>query len=261
MIKELELFSPLLQKVRLGNPCDGGYVVALQAICKSEALFSYGVGTDISMELDYTEATNKKVFLFDHTINPIQIPDHAKDKMEFFQEGLSSSKQEKTDNFFSHYFKHFECSWNSITESFSDKVLFKCDIEGAEYDFLLNTDLKKMSEITTGLLFEFHNLRDTITRDKFFKCLHEINKYFYLCHVHGNNYGCNFDYFEERYCSQLNKNYIEKFSLPSDIELSFVNKSIVKGALKDYKKYPCEFLDKQNNIWNLDSDLTFLNNI
>jgi hypothetical protein len=261
MIKELELFSPLLQKVRLGNPCDGGYVSALQAICKSESLFSYGVGTDISMELDYIEATNKKAFLFDHTIDTIQIPEHAKDKMEFFKEGLSSSKQEKTDSFLSHYEKHFESEWDSRTQSFSDKVLFKCDIEGAEYEFLLNTDLKKMSDITTGLLFEFHSLTDPNIRDKFFKCLHEINKYFYLCHIHGNNYGRNFDYFEERHCSQLDKNYIEKFSLPSDIELSFVNKSIVKGALKDYKKYPCQFLDKQNNIWNPDSDLTFLHNI
>ena len=261
MIKELELFNPGLQKIRLGNPWDGGYISALQAVCKSEALFSYGVGTDISMELDYIEATNKKAYLFDHTIDPIKIPEHAVNNMEFFQEGLSSVKSGKVDNFLNHYNKYFENKWDSRNQRFLDKVLFKCDIEGEEYGFILNTDFEKVADITTGLLFEFHNLRCPQTREDFFKCLSKINKYFYLCHVHGNNHGTNFDYFEYRHSAQLNRTYAEKFSIPSEIDLSFVNKKIVKNASKDYKKYPCQFLDRKNNISNEDCDLSFLNNI
>jgi hypothetical protein len=59
----------------------------------------------------------------------------------------------------------------------------------------------------------------------------------------------------------LNKNYIEKFSIPSDIELSFVNKEIIISTQRDNKKYPCDFLDRSNNIGREDSDLSFLDKI
>lgn len=261
MIKELTLFNPKLPKIRLGYPCDGGYVTAIQALCRSEALFSYGISTDISFETDYVEATNKKAYLFDHTIDNITPDPKVSDNMVFTKEGLSGLKQQNTDNFLSHYNKYFQNREEEKPCIFSGKVLFKCDVEGCEYEFLLNTDMEKMSKATTGLLFEFHNLKDLKTRIYFFECLRKINKYFYLCHVHGNNNADNFDYFEERVCEDLNKTYIEKFSIPSDIELSFVNKEIVNFAQKDTKSYPCNFLDRLNNICRPDSDLTFLKQI
>lgn len=261
MIKQLSLFCPKLPKIRLGYPCDGGYVTAIQALCRSEALFSYGIASDISFETDYIEATNKKAYLFDHTIESISPSPYVSNNMIFTKEGLSGSKQQSTDNFLSHYNKYFQGRTEDKPQFFSGKVLFKADVEGCEYEFLLNTDMEKMSKATTGLLFEFHNLKDTKTRIYFFECLRKINKYFYLCHVHGNNNADNFDYFEERFCEELNKNYIEKFSIPSDIELSFVNKEIVSSARKDIENYPCNFLDRPNNICRSDLNLTFLKQI
>jgi hypothetical protein len=261
MIKELALFSPKLPKVRLGYPCDGGYVTALQALCRSEALFSYGIATDISFETDYVEATNKKVYLFDHTIDNINPSSYVASNMIFTKEGLSGFKQQSTDNFLSHYNKYFQGDPKDDPSFFSGKVLFKADVEGCEYEFLLNTDMEKMSKATTGMLFEFHNLKDSKTRISFFECLRKINKYFYLCHVHGNNNAGSFFYFEERFCENLNKNYIEKFSIPSDIELSFVNKEIVSSAWRDDRKYPCSFLDRVNNILYPESNLDFLGEI
>ncbi len=261
MIKEFTLFNPKLPKVRLGYPCDGGYVTALQALCRSEALFSYGIGADISFETDYIQSTNKKAYLFDHTIDSISPAPEVADNMIFTKEGLSGSKQQYTDNFLSHYNKYFQGRYEDKPPFFSGRVLFKADVEGCEYEFLLNTDMEKMSKAATGMLFEFHSLNDAMVRVYFFECLRKINKYFYLCHVHGNNNADNFDYFEERFCEDLNKNYIEKFSIPSDIELSFVNKEIVSPAKRDNKKYPCNFLDRINNITREDSDLSFLDKI
>jgi hypothetical protein len=261
MIKELTLFSPKLPKVRLGYPCDGGYVTALQALCRSEALFSYGIATDISFETDYIESTNKKAYLFDHTIDSISPAPSVSSNMIFTKEGLSGLKQQYTDNFLSHYNKYFQGRTEDKPPFFSGRVLFKADVEGCEYEFLLNTDMEKMSKAVTGMLFEFHNLKDAKTRIYFFECLRRINKYFYLCHVHGNNNADNFDYFEERFCEDLNKNYIEKFSIPSDLELSFVNKEIVSLAQRDNRKYPCKFLDRINNATREDSNLSFLDKI
>jgi hypothetical protein len=261
MIKELVVFNPKLPKIRLGYPWDGGYVMAIQSLCRSEALFSYGVGTDVSLETDYVEATNKQAYSFDHTIDSIQAEERVKKNINFIKEGLSAFKTDQTDNFLSHYQKWLENQPHWKRETSSNRVLFKCDIEGNEYDYLLNTDIKKLSEITTGLLFEFHSLKDDLTREKFFQCLKEINKYFYLCHFHGNNYSDNFNYFEERFSEELNKNYIEKFSIPDAVELSFVNKDIVNVAYRDNRKYPCEFLDRKNNPSKEDSDLSFLQKI
>ena len=261
MINQLSLFNAKLPKIRFGYPWDGGYVIPIQALCQSEALFSYGVGTDISLEVDYIEATNKKAYLFDHTIDNAIFPDWAYDKAIFTKEGISGKKTKDTDHFFSHYDKYFKNSSENSLSTSNKKVLFKCDVEGCEYEFLLNTDMQKMSEITTGLLFEFHSLKDPETRKIFFECVEKINKYFYLCHVHGNNYGSLFNYFEDRFSEELNKNYTEKFSIPSDIELSFVNKKLVVEAYRDFSDYPSKWLDKPNNPSAEDLDLSFLKKI
>ena len=44
-----------LTKVRVGGHNDGGYVV-LEELCQSaDSLFSFGIGDDISFEIDYLE--------------------------------------------------------------------------------------------------------------------------------------------------------------------------------------------------------------
>ena len=47
MIEQLKLYDIKSPKVRLGNEWDGGYVTSQLILDSSEALFSYGVGSDI----------------------------------------------------------------------------------------------------------------------------------------------------------------------------------------------------------------------
>lgn len=260
MIERLKLYDPKLQKVRLGNPCDGGYVVPLQALCKSACLFSYGVGGDISLEMDYVEATNKKAFCFDHTCY-FKIPVEYDNKIIYFSEGLSGLKTEKTDNFVNHYNKYFAPIWDQNANVFFDKVLLKMDVEGSEYEYLIQSDIQHLSKITTGLLIEFHGLSHKQTRDVFFDCMGRLNQYFYLCHVHGNNNSPNFYYSEKIFNKELNEEYIQKFFIPDSFELSFVSKEIIMNPGFDPRKYPCAFLDRVNNILRPESNLDFLNQI
>ena len=107
-------------------------------------------------------------------------------------------KQEKTDTFFAHYEKYFEKHCEN-RNSFDDKVLLKIDIEGNEYEVFSKMDIEKLSGIAAGLVIEFHDLNSTTQRALFFDCLARINKYFYLTHLHGNNFFGNFDFFEKRF--------------------------------------------------------------
>jgi len=68
MIEQLKIYDVKSPKVRLGNEWDGGYVVPQIVLDNSAALFSYGVGSDISFELDYVRKTNKPSFSYDHTV-------------------------------------------------------------------------------------------------------------------------------------------------------------------------------------------------
>lgn len=260
MIEQLKLYHPGLQKIRLGNPCDGGYVCASQAVCLSSAIFTYGVGEDISFEIDYVKLTNKKAFCFDPFKGAYIPPDFAK-KIFHFPEGLSGTKKENTDNFLSHYNKYFDLHWDEENEKFLEKVLLKIDVEGCEYEFIEATNFEIVSKITTGLMIEFHNLNDKKTRDTFFQCMTKINEYFYLCHAHGNNNDNNFDYFEKRPAKNINEYYIERYSIPNTLELSFINKELLTNPRVDTNSYPCSFLDRPNNILKPQNDLSFLRKI
>lgn len=242
MINLLKLYDPILQKVRLGNPWDGGYVVALQSIGNSTALFSYGVGNDISFEKSYVDATGKKAFCYDHTIEGIGIDEKYAENIVYTKEGISAFKSDDMDNFLSHY----------KNSGIAGRVLFKADVEGAEFDYILNTDIEELSKVTTGLVFEFHYLQDPENNRMFFDCMRKLNQYFYLCHVHGNNYVNNFVYEEKQ------EPYIRQYSIPEVIELTFVNKDLVEHPKYDTSNYPSDFLDRRNNLSKEELDLTFL---
>lgn len=245
MINSLKLYDPILQKIRIGNPWDGGYVLPLQSLGKSVSLFSYGVGDDISFEKSYVDATGKKAFCYDHTIEGIEIEERYNNDIIYTKEGISSSKTDDMDNFLSHYEQ----------SGIKGRVLFKADVEGAEYEYILNTDIQKLSKITTGLIFEFHWIQDPTAQAKFFKCLDKLNEFYLLVHVHGNNYVNNFTYEEV----VPNTNYIKQYSIPEVIELSFLNKDLVPYVLEDKKSYPCNFLDRKNDLSKPELDLSFLN--
>jgi len=262
MIEQLTIYTTRIPKVRLGGPSDGGYVVNLEALCKSSALFTYGVSSDINFEIDYVKATEKKAFCFDHTCNPVHVPPGYEKNITHFLEGISGEKQEKTDTFFAHYEKYFE-KYCENRNSFDDKVLLKIDIEGNEYEVFSKMNMEKLSEIASGLVIEFHDLNSTTQRAEFFDCLARINEYFYLTHLHGNNFLGNFDFFEKRFASEINEWYVEKFSIPRLLELSFLNKQMTSFIERDTREYPyTEILDAPNVIFRIkECNLDFLQKI
>jgi hypothetical protein len=243
MIELLKLYDIKSPKIRLGNDCDGGYVIPQILLDHSNALFSYGVGSDISFEIDFVKHSNKPSFSYDHTCNEPAIPDEYKNLMVFKKEGLSHKKEEQLDSFFSHYNE----------SGINGEVFLKMDIEEAEFEYFLNTNIKDLSEIVTGMVVEFHPLNREKNWADFFEIVEKLNEYFYHCHLHGNNYAG----------ASVHTEYGMDFILPHVMEMTFINKKFIKedDVTLDMSDYPNPEYDRKNEWAREDHSLSFLKDI
>ncbi len=245
----IELLRPqniFKSKKRIGPSEDGGYVVA-EYICENcSALFSYGVGNDTRFEEDFSVQYGKPSYMFDHTSEGLALRVNE-DEMErytnvlaylkgiqcyFFPEGLGH--KENCKDFIQHYNER----------DINGYVLLKIDVEGDEYPYFQNTDMLKLSNIVMGIILEIHWI-DRF-KDQVIKILNEINKYFILYHIHGNNW------------SDIKK--VDNHEMPETFELSFINKRFIDKYEPDYQDYPIADLDIPNNKGKPDYKLTFLKN-
>lgn len=219
------------KKVRLGPPEDGGYVMPEIVLEKCSALFTYGVGHDVRYELEFNEKYNKPVHMFDHTVGK---ENHMiKENVNFYNEGLGFV--ENCKDVIDHY--------NDL--KIEGDIFLKIDIEGAEYDYILQTDVEKIASIANGISLEIHWIDNTDNRNKFIQVMEKLTPYFTLCHVHGNNWGGLWEY--------------EGFQVPKVFELSFINKKLVETEELDTEKYPIEGLDIPNNPREKDYTLDYIN--
>lgn len=230
MINQLKVYN-VGEKIRIGNTHDGGYVISKQMLEESVCLFSYGINNEISFDEHYIIRTGNMVYGYDHTIEGVntRYPDFFK----WYKKGLSGTPQEHTDNFINHY-KEL---------GISGRVLLKVDVEECEYEWLQNTDIQELAKITTGLVLEMHEIHREDVTDKFINCLTELNKHFYLCHVHGNNYGPTFNY--------------QGCDVPIVAEFTFVPKDIVKEVSDSTEIFPTK-LDNPNDSSIPDINLDFI---
>lgn len=220
-IRPRELLNDYLY--RLGNPKgDGGYAVPYNVMKQTDVLYSYGVGDNSSFENDYTNITSKPAHLYDHTVNcnPTYI------QHSFHKEGLSGTLRGNPDEgITNNYLYHLKENGDE-----GKNVLLKIDVEGAEYEWLRNTDINELSKSVSLLVIEFHNAHAQIAGS-----LDRVFDKYNVVHWHCNNFG----------------GIINNF--PSVPEITFLRKDIslegnpVVGSLVSNKEYPILGLDIPNN--------------
>ncbi len=92
LIDALQCFEINNFKIRLGNKYDGGYVIPKIFIDNVDTIYSYGIGDDISFEIDFLTYKDININMYDHTVNGLPLQNN---KINFYKEGLSYRKENK----------------------------------------------------------------------------------------------------------------------------------------------------------------------
>lgn len=197
----LDLISRLRPKlvreglVRIGNSSDGGYLLP-NILNGIDAVYSPGVGSTVDFEKFFLNL-GIKCFLADKSIDGPPL----KDKNLFFVSkflGIYDNDETVTLE-----------SWVSENVD-SDNLILQMDIEGAEWQVLVNAPRKVLSKFRI-IVIEFHNLSDLITQSTFSfmqNALLKILMDFHVVHIHPNNSFAAFKY--------------KGIEIPSILEITFV---------------------------------------
>jgi hypothetical protein len=214
---------PEFSRTRVGRCRDGGYVL-LDDLDGIEAVYSLGIGDEITFDLELAEM-GKKIFMFDHTVDG---PPAAHPNFNFFRHEMGTSNDAGAGRFtLQHELERLGCSGRS-------DLLLKIDIEGAEYDIFSEASrdtllhFRQMTMEVHGLL----GLGDPAFRAKFVSAFSRINSAFTLFHVHANNNG--------------GLGFVDGFVVPDVLELSYVRSDIAARApsatlyptVHDYPNWP-----------------------
>ena len=220
------------KKIRLGSQRDGGYVAPEIILENCSCLFTYGYGGDKTYEDDFIAKYNKPNYIFDHTV---QQNSWDIGIQHFIPEGLGINQEGGNVKTVRQHYDQF----NILGD-----IFLKIDTEGAEFDYFLNVDIDDLASFTCGIIVEVHWLEQETNQIKFIEMMEKINKHFTLVHIHGNNWGEEFDY--------------EGFKVPRVPEFTFVNKRYITECSPDNQDYPIEGIDFPNNPNAQECDLSFL---
>ena len=216
--------------IRLSSRHDCGYIINKEVIKNINRCYTYGIGSDISFENEMLDINPYiKTYLYDHAVSQPTL----KPNMTFFKNGLSGHKEGELNSFFNHVIEN--------KDSLNEKILLKIDAEGAEYP-LFNENSIELFQNLEAMIIEFHYIENQL--DNFLKILNDINKYFFIVHIHGNNCAGQFNH--------------EGFICPSVPEITFLNRKRYEPLGFLSVKYPIAGLDYPNNPNKGDLEIDFL---
>ncbi|MBT3514166.1 MAG: hypothetical protein HOB32_05175 [Nitrospina sp.] len=213
-------------RIRIGTPDnDGGYVLLNKRLEGIDVLYSYGVGASSDFENNFCEKYNSIARLYDHTVNKAPI---ERDFLHFTKEGVGPEKTENCNTIEGHITQN---------EDSNKSMILKMDVEGAEWDVLLQTPSATL-ELFEQIVIEIHFLHSVHPNydgknllkpvmEKRTAILKKLNSLFYLYHVHAVNWSPLY--------------YIDSFRIPNVLELTLVNKKHFESTGHSETIFPTKF--------------------
>ena len=243
---------------RLGSIDDGGYVLPIKDIKLSDVLISLGISDNWDFEKDFFKRSKVNVIAYDNSINNnFWISKFKKDLIKFIKLKIFKPKKIykmfqyidfifffkfiKKNNFFLKKIGNCEDCIN-IQEIISNhvsedqKIFFKIDIEGSEYEIL--DQIISNQEKIQGIVIEFHNVTRNFDTIKEF--LSKIKNNLNLVHIHANNYST----------KQVN-------DFPEALELTISNINLNNYDFDKSRDYPIKNLDFPNSKRSPDIKIDF----
>ncbi len=193
---------------RYGSVNDGGYLLCGNLLGPKMVGYSYGISGRDSWGCDVSRELGIKIHQYD--CFDTKKPTCSRGQFIFHPECVGPKKEMEDGRSYDTIQGHF--IKNNDTQK---QIVFKMDIEGAEWNSLLNTPENVLKSIEQ-LVIEFHvnwnpfSSENQKKREIEIKVFNKLAKYFYLVNIHYNNHAC-----------QSNK------PLPASVfEILYVNKKI-----------------------------------
>lgn len=221
LIRKLRPQNCGLELIRIGASGDGGYLIPndLEGI---EYCFSPGVGPLSDFENDLADR-GIRTFLADYSVEG---PAITRPEFTFDKKFLGSSDR---DEFFT------LTAWKEkYLKGYSGDLLLQMDIEGAEYEVILNAPDELLNQFRIAVI-EFHaldRLFDPFVFKIYSECFEKLLRYFHIAHIHPNNL-----------CRRVKKGKIEILTF---MEFTFLNKRRVHST-RPQQEFPHK-LDMDNSI-------------
>lgn len=164
------------KKIRLGAISDGGYVIG--HLDNYDCYISAGISNEESFSRDFINYYNMNKtnsFGFDGTID--NYPYQYTKNITFIKKNIN------------HYFDTKNANLLYFMKKYKD-IFLKMDIEGSEFNWLLNTDESDLLSFKQ-IVMELHGINDDswgATYEQKAECLKKLSNTHYLIHIHGNNH-------------------------------------------------------------------------
>jgi hypothetical protein len=168
-----------LNKIRLGNPFDGGYVVVDQ-LSHISAAYSLGIGDNVSWDLEIAKR-GIPVFQYDNTVSGSPI-NHSLFKFYQLEVGSRYNLPKKITTIQNIMQEH--------GHQLDHNLILKIDIEGAEWKVFDSIDVKLLRNFQQ-IVCEFHDFSKVIHSEWYERAMRVFSKltvYHRVVHVHANNW-------------------------------------------------------------------------
>ena len=227
---------PGFTKTRVGKPSDGGYVVVDELCQKTQQVYTYGVGSDVSFELEFARRyPGTKFQLFDPTIQalPQEHPDFTFIKRGMPQAAYSPGFAAAPKG----SILKMDIEWNEwqTLDVLDQPTLCKFDQILIELHlFTVGFSEVQFTPYFTGVLLDFSAEVNASLYERYSAGLAKLLENFHIFHVHANN--------------SLAKRMIGGHDVPPLLELSLVRKDLVEAVEEYSGPFPCPVLDYQNKM-------------
>ena len=189
--------------IRIGSDSDAGYLIPNDLI-GINTCFSPGVSQEAFFENDLSKM-NIKSYMADFSV---ESPPINNNNFDFIKKYIGF---ENTPNFISLQ------DWIKLKENEDNEMILQMDIEGGEYNVLIDTSSETLKKFRI-ILIEFHNF-DSLLNYKSFDLIssgiYKLLRDFHIVHIHPNN------------CAKTVK--YKHFEIPPIIEFSFIRKDRVNN--------------------------------
>ena len=256
---ELKDLQPIKigEMVRVGDKEDGGYVIPAHFKNSRLNLISVGLGDNWSFETKGKGIFFDKFISVDHTVSLSSILIRLLKRIASMKISISTTfyflklLKNYLNTFFlkrnTHVRKKLVSASTKLVKneitlgeciSMTDgkKNALKIDIEGDEYKII--EDVCRYSEKIELLIMEFH---ETARREQeFSNSISRLKEFFDLVHTHGNNF-----------------DVVASNGIPNVVELTFVNRNVLRGEYEKIEKLPLPKIDFPCNPGKADINLNF----